>query len=494
MPLNETSLQKANAQTGIKSPVTSIPAPSGVTPSSYPAPTVPPNPIGLRGPAVGSPTAQPTPFGSGEGRGQGVNGLGTNPDGSVGNYTAEQWKMMDAIANGQLRKDEKGNWYNPQAATGFDAFMETVLPILSMALAGGGLAGIGSGAAASAASSAADGLSYIATTGLPEYASLGTEMAASTAAAGEVAATGLGAGALGAGTLAEFGVTASSLGAGLTAGEIGAGLGAGIGGAIELTGGTSAGGMPAVNAPPGGGLSQYLPKNMISSGLKNAGMNAIPANILGSAGQGSIMSLITGGDPLKGAISGGFSSGISQGLQAWEASTGALDVLGNSGIAAVNGAVTGASTSFILGGKNPLQSGLMGAAGGFGGSIMSEIMGGSSGNDKIGQFLGAQAGQMAMASILNQGTPSHVMGQNKSPAAAVTPQQTIPSALTTPTVNPITASTVTPPNSPFYGVGYGGGGGGNVASSGDDSSYWGDDQQKLKQLMAALQQQGGVYG
>ena len=483
MPLNETSLQKANAQTGIKSPVTSIPAPSGVTSSSYPAPTVPPNPIGLRGPAVGSPTAQPTPFGSGEGRGQGVKGLGTNPDGSVGNYTAEQLKYMDWLANGgdRLGYDPNGN----QKMSGFETIFADIAMLAGSVITGGAALGVEFGASAAAA----DGLSYVATTGLPEYASLGTEMAASTAAAGEVAAS-----TVAESTLAETLVTAPASSGLLTTAEVAAGAAAGISGTAAMTGGTSAGGVPAVNAPPGGGLSQYLPKNMISSGLKNAGMNAIPANILGSAGQGSIMSLITGGDPLKGAISGGFSSGISQGLQAWEASTGALDVLGNSGIAAVNGAVTGASTSFILGGKNPLQSGLMGAAGGFGGSIMSEIMGGSSGNGKIGQFLGAQAGQMAMASILNQGTPSNVVGQNKSPAAAVTPQQTIPSALTTPTVNPITASTVTPPNSPFYGVGYGGGGGGNVASSEDDSSYWGDDQQKLKQLMAALQQQGGVYG
>ena len=489
MPLNETSLQKANAQTGIKSPVTSIPAPSGVTSSSYPAPTVPPNPIGLRGPAVGSPTAQPTPFGSGEGRGQGVKGLGTNPDGSVGNYTAEQLKYMDWLANGgdRLGYDPNGN----QKMSGFETIFADIAMLAGAVITGGAALGVefGAPAAAAAAGDAAAATSAAAATGTAAEGAISTGMAASTAAAGEVAAS-----TVAESTLAETLVTASASSGLLTTAEVAAGAAAGISGTAAMTGGTSAGGVPAVNAPPGGGLSQYLPKNMISSGLKNAGMNAIPANILGSAGQGSIMSLITGGDPLKGAISGGFSSGISQGLQAWEASTGALDVLGNSGIAAVNGAVTGASTSFILGGKNPLQSGLMGAAGGFGGSIMSEIMGGSSGNDKIGQFLGAQAGQMAMASILNQGTPSHVVGQNKSPAAAVTPQQTIPSALTTPTVNPITASTVTPPNSPFYGVGYGGGGGGNVASSGDDSSYWGDDQQKLKQLMAALQQQGGVYG
>ena len=346
-------------------------------------------------PAPVSSTAQPASSGGGVNHGQRVMKSETNPDGSVGNYTAQQWKMMDAIANGQLRKDEKGNWYNPQAATGFDAFMEAVLPILSMALAGGGLAGIGSGAAASAAGGAADGLSYIATTGLPEYASLGTEMAASTTAAGEVAATGLGAGTLGAGTLADISVTASSLGevgAGLTAGEIGAGLGAGIGGAIDLTG-ASGSAMPNVNYPQG--LSQYTPKNLISNKLQDLGMPKLPANMIGGAGQGSLMSAAQGGDPLKGALGGGLAVGVGAGI----AETG----LGNAVSSAVGGGVpgdmlSGAATSALGGGitagvmgGNPLLAAESGAIGGAVGAGLKDA-GLSSG---FASTIGSQLGKVA---------------------------------------------------------------------------------------------------
>ena len=351
-------------------------------------------------PAPVSSTAQPASSGGGVNHGQRVMKSETNPDGSVGNYTAQQWKMMDAIANGQLRKDEKGNWYNPQAATGFDAFMEAVLPILSMALAGGGLAGIGSGAAASAAGGAADGLSYLATTGLPEYASLGTEMAASTAAAGEVAATGLGAGALGAGTLADIGVTASSLGgvgAGLTAGEIGAGgiagwAGASIDSPVNLTG-ASGSAMPKVNYPQG--LSQYTPKNLISNELQDLGMPKLPANMIGGAGQGSLTSAAQGGDPLKGALSGGLGVGVGAGI----AETG----LGNAVSSAVGGGVpgdmlSGAATSALGGGitagvmgGNPLLAAESGAIGGAVGAGLKDS-GLSSG---FASTIGSQLGKAA---------------------------------------------------------------------------------------------------
>ena len=344
-------------------------------------------------PAPVSSTAQPASSGGGVNHGQRVMKSETNPDGSVGNYTAQQWKMMDAIANGQLRKDEKGNWYNPQAATGFDAFMEAVLPILSMALAGGGLAGIGSGAAASAAGGAADGLSYIATTGLPEYASLGTEMAASTAAAGEVAATGLEAGTLGAGTLADISVTASSLGevgAGLTAGEIGAGLGAGIGGAIDLTG-ASGSTMPKPNYP----FSTYMPKGMIRSYLMEHGVPTGVANIAGGAGQGALISGLTGGNPLMGAVGGGVGTGVS-------------DVISQSGLSnavssAVGGGVpgdmlSGAATSALGGGitagamgGNPLLAAESGAIGGAVGAGLKDA-GLSSG---FASTIGSQLGKVA---------------------------------------------------------------------------------------------------
>ena len=351
-------------------------------------------------PAPVSSTAQPASSGGGVNMGQRVMKSETNPDGSVGNYTAQQWKMMDAIANGQLRKDEKGNWYNPQAATGFDAFMEAVLPILSMALAGGGLAGIGSGAAASAAGGAADGLSYLATTGLPEYASLGTEMAASTAAAGEVAATGLGAGAIGAGTLADIGVTASSLGGvgtGLTAGELGAGgiagwAGAGIDSPVNLTG-ASGSAMPTPNYPQG--LSQYTPKNLISNKLQDFGMPKLPANMIGGAGQGSLTSAAQGGDPLKGALGGGLAVGVGAGI----AETG----LSNAVSSAVGGGVpgdmlSGAATSALGGGitagvmgGNPLLAAESGAIGGAVGAGLKDA-GLSSG---FASTIGSQLGKVA---------------------------------------------------------------------------------------------------
>jgi hypothetical protein len=261
-----------------------------------------------------------------------------------------------------------------------------------------------------------------------------------------------------------------------------------------MTGGTASGGMPAVNSPAPQGFKQYLPKNMISSGLQKAGVNATAANIIGGAGQGGIFSAIRGQNVWKGILSGGVATGLSEGLSAFESSTGALDPLGNAGIKAFNATVANAGTAAVLGG-DPLKAGAMGFAGSVGGSVLSNSMGSVGGFD-VGTVLGSTAGQLAMSSILGvpkQQIPNPQTGRPTATNPATSPNSNTAqpggvdlSGYTFPTTPP---QPVTYPTAPFSGVGYGYGGGG-VSDSADSGSYWGDDQEKLKRLLAALQTQG----
>lgn len=251
-----------------------------------------------------------------------------------------------------LTPEQQQLWKNAEKAEEGGSFLQGIMPLLALGLAfvGGealmGVGGAGAGAGASTVAAAGDAA---AATGAAAETVLGTGTLAAETGAGLVAE-----GTLGAGTLADISVTASSLGgidAGLTAGEIGAGLGAGIGGAIDLTG-ASGSAMPTVNYPQG--LSQYTPKNLISNKLQDLGMPKLPANMIGGAGQGSLMSAAQGGDPLKGALGGSLGVGVGAGI----AETG----LGNAVSSAVGGGVpgdmlSGAATSALGGG---ITAGVMG--------------------------------------------------------------------------------------------------------------------------------------
>lgn len=350
-------------------------------------------------------------------------------------------------------------------------FFQEILPILALAaIAFGGEALLGAGGGTTTAVAAG---------------------AETTAAAGEAAtATSVAASALpeAVGTLSEVVVPVSGAGAGAlgTIGAVAPELGAIAMSTADLSGAT----MPTLNTA----AQRTLAQTMLQGGLRSGAINSIIAGV-------------QGGNPLKaferGFLGGAVGGGIGYGLQAAEASTGALDALGNTGIKAFNAAVSGAGTAAILGG-DPVKAGLGGLAGSLGGSAMSSLLGDSGkidlGNGKtfdLGQVIGSTAGSMAMSSLLGGGTSSRVaaMGgayganqpQKTTPKTSIDKPATTDSSLTFPQ---ITKPTVTYPFAPYYGVGYQYGQGG-VDSFGDES-YW-DDEDKLKKLMAALQQSGS-YG
>jgi len=506
VPLDQSSLQKSTAQVGISDPSTTIPSPQGVTSSSYPKQTpvqssLKPTASGTYTPAhTGSPWDAVINSLTPQQRAQ-WDAIGTSFDqqqratqqqhtdmdlrvsGSAYNAALNRQAPNDAAAKGTalyalLTPEQQKLWKEAQKAEEGPGFLQAILPLVAAALAvaGGeallGAGGAGAGAAAGASAGAGAGA--------------GTGVAASTAAAGEAAAATSSAAAVAAeGTLEEIVVTGTStLGAG-SAAEAAAAIG-GLDVAGSVANSVS---MPHVAANAGHSLAS----TMFHSALKGGAINSVIAGIQGK-------------DPLKafemGFISGGIGGGIGYGLQSVEASTGALDALGNTGIKAFNAAVSGAATSAVLGG-DPLRSGLSGLAGSIGSSVLGDALG-TSGQFKvgdttidIGKTLGSVAGSMAMSSILGPAASKRPT-YNTYGGTRPTPQTTSPGTTTakpgTPDLSSYTYPTITPtpvtfPTSPGYGLGYGYGGGG-VADSGDSGTYWGDDQDKLRKLLAALQAQG----
>lgn len=171
--------------------------------------------------------------------------------------------------------------------------------------------------------------------------------------------------------------------------------------------------LPNVGAGAASGLSSYLPKNIISSGLQSSGVNSTVANAAGGAVQGAGTSALRGGNPLTGAISGGFggayggSGGIGSDISsaAGGGTTGGL----------VAGAIGGGIGTGIVGG-NPLTGAI---TGGVGGGVT-----GATGSSAAGG-LASQATGYGLASTTgssNMSTPNPMSG---SPMQVTTP--TIPS-------------------------------------------------------------------
>jgi hypothetical protein len=92
------------------------------------------------------------------------------------------------------------------------------------------------------------------------------------------------------------------------------------------------------------------------SGLMTPSMGALGANIAASALTGGVGSALSGGDPLKGALMGGISGGLTQGMSGWNPTDSAL---ANS---AIKGAITGSAKGLVTG--DPLQGALTGGISG----------------------------------------------------------------------------------------------------------------------------------
>jgi hypothetical protein len=97
-------------------------------------------------------------------------------------------------------------------------------------------------------------------------------------------------------------------------------------------------------------------------------LSKVPANILGGAGQGSLISAITGGDPLKGAIGGGVGTGVGEAISASGIGGGISNAVGGGTTGDIlsktaTGGIAGGVTSGLLGG-NPLIGAASGAVGG----------------------------------------------------------------------------------------------------------------------------------
>ena len=102
--------------------------------------------------------------------------------------------------------------------------------------------------------------------------------------------------------------------------------------------------------------------------IGNAVGNAVGGGALGSlasgattgAIQGGVGAAFNGGNIGQGALSGGISGGVGGGLKGYEASTGALDVLGQPAINAINSGIGGGLSSALHGG-NAANGAIMGA-------------------------------------------------------------------------------------------------------------------------------------
>jgi hypothetical protein len=106
---------------------------------------------------------------------------------------------------------------------------------------------------------------------------------------------------------------------------------------------------------------------LIRDKLVASGVNPQLASIAGGSGQGALMSTITGGSPLMGALGGGVSTGVGEAIsgsglgQSVSSAVGggqAGDILGKAAV----GGTSGALTSAVLGG-NPLLAAEAGAIG-----------------------------------------------------------------------------------------------------------------------------------
>ena len=281
-------------------------------------------------------------------------------------------QITDALANNMLAVDKNGNFYDPNKPTGFDAFMEEAVPI-ALAIAGAAVGGellgaisTGAGGVGTLATTAADTLPVTA----DSLAYSTGQLTASTVLPG-VADTAVAGAEAGAGTLADITVTAGAGGAGAGLGTAASIAGSALAlpsaytGGVDMTG-ASGSTMPKPNYPQG--WQQYTPKNWISNQLQQQGLSKVPANILGGAGQGSLISAITGGDPLKGAIGGGVGTGVGEAISASGIGGGISNAVGGGATGDIlsktaTGGIAGGVTSGLLGG-NPLIGAASGAVGG----------------------------------------------------------------------------------------------------------------------------------
>lgn len=160
-----------------------------------------------------------------------------------------------------------------------------------------------------------------------------------------------------------------------------------IGGVIGAAG-AGAGGTAAATQGIGGTIA-----NTVGLGEQFAGLPQFAQGAINGALQGAGNSLLSGGNPLSGALMGGLSGGMGNTLNDTIKGLG----LGGAGSGALQGAATGALGSAINGG-NPLTGGLMGGlSGGVSGGLQDF---GASG--QVGQMGGKFASQLAGNYLQNQ--------------------------------------------------------------------------------------------
>lgn len=268
----------------------------------------------------------------------------------------------------QAAQVENSYWTSANAKYNPDSSMDKVMHALALT---GSLVGVG------LAGGAAAGLLGAAGGGAAGTVAGGTAAGATgEAALGDVAISGSmipEAGAIAADTIPEVITTASALpsAGGLTATQafMAAAPSFAAGALTPDTAINTASNLPKLPSQPGG-LSQYMPKNLISRGLQSAGVPTPVANIAGGAAQGAGTSALRGGNPITGAIGGGFGSAFAPVGQS--ISSGVSDAVGNGTVgniagSAVSGAIGGGLGSAITGG-DPLAGATSGLVGGAVGS------------------------------------------------------------------------------------------------------------------------------
>jgi hypothetical protein len=333
-------------------------------------------------------------------------------NGDVTGFTASGTPQISGTFYGQ---DTSGNFLNKYLpGASIAAASLTFGPELlgGAPLAGAEGAGVGSGVAA--------GAGDLATVGAPDL----TGLAAPTLDSSALASTGAGAGGGfggGAGGLADAGAIGSAPSAGV---EAGAGDLAAVG-SPDLT--SIATPTLSSSAPSGlSSLSQYLPKNIISSGLQSAGVPAPIAGAAGGAVQGSAVSAITGGNPVTGALSGGISGGIgSSGIASGISNDVGGGAVGNAVGGAVQSAIGTGATDLVTG-ANPLNI----ATSAVGGAV-----GGATGQQAVGSLASQGAGAALSSGTTTSGgkmaDPTNPMSGTPTNVAPTTLQASAPTATAT---------------------------------------------------------------
>ena len=241
------------------------------------------------------------------------------------------------------------NWSNPEKGSWWEEGGNMIMVPLSI-VAGGALSTLGSGAAAGGTSGAA------------------------------------GAGGGITGTAGASGVSAyGGAGLGSTLGTAGTGsLGAGLGTAA----GSSIGAGTGVATGLGGQLANYL-----GYGSEYANLPGYAQNAISGALQGGANSALQGQNPLEGALTGGLMGGLSPAMNSAIGDLG----LGSTATGALQGAAGGGLKNLLTGG-NPLTGAVLGGVGGgVGGGISAA--GGSNGLASLGS---KYASQLTGSYIQNQ--------------------------------------------------------------------------------------------